>query len=76
MTSIHKKLSDSARAELTGNILPFWMNRMADEKNGGFYGRINGEALLVENEDKGGILNARIFWSFSAAFNHLGNDQI
>jgi len=73
MTSIHKKLSDSARAELTGNILPFWMNRMADEKNGGFYGRINGQAQLVENEDKGGILNARILWSFSAAFNHLGN---
>lgn len=73
MTSIHKKLSDSARAELTDNILPFWMNRMADEKNDGFYGRINGQAQLVENEDKGGILNARILWSFSAAFNQLGN---
>jgi mannobiose 2-epimerase len=73
MKSIHKKLSDSARAELTGNILPFWMNRMVDEKNGGFYSRINGKGQLVENEDKGGILNARILWSFSAAFNHLGN---
>lgn len=73
MTSIHKKLSDSAGYELTGNILPFWMNRMVDEKNGGFYGRINGHSQLVENEDKGGILNARILWSFSAAFNHLGN---
>jgi mannobiose 2-epimerase len=73
MTSMHKKLSDSARAELTGNILPFWMNRMADEKNGGFYGRINGQGQLVENEDKGGILNARILWSFSAAYNHLDN---
>jgi mannobiose 2-epimerase len=75
MTSIPKKLSESARAELTGNILPFWMKRMTDEKNGGFYGRINGEAQLVENEDKGGILNARILWSFSAAFNHLGNQD-
>ncbi len=73
MTSIPKKLSDSAYAELTGNILPFWINRMRDEKNGGFYGRINGESQLVENEDKGGILNARILWSFSAAYNHLGN---
>ncbi len=73
MTSIPEKLRDSARNELTGNILPFWMTRMADEKNGGFYGRINGRAELVENEDKGGILNARILWSFSAACNHLGD---
>jgi cellobiose epimerase len=73
MTSIPRKLSASARAELTGNILPFWMKRMTDDKNGGFYGRINGQAQLVENEDKGGILNARILWSFSAAFNHLGD---
>ena len=73
MTSIPKKLSDSAYAELTSNILPFWMDRMTDKKNGGFYGRINGQAQLVENEDKGGILNARILWSFSAAYNHLGN---
>jgi len=76
MISIHKKLHDSARTELTGNILPFWMNRMTDEKNGGFYGRINGQAQLVENEDKGGILNARILWSFSAAYNHLGNTKL
>ncbi len=73
MTSIYKKLSDSARSELTGNILPFWMNRMTDEKNGGFYGRIDGQSRLVENEDKGGILNARILWSFSAAYNYLGD---
>jgi mannobiose 2-epimerase len=73
MTSIFTKFGDNARAELTENILPFWMTRMTDEKNGGFYGRINGKAQLVENEDKGGILNARILWSFSAAFNHLGD---
>jgi cellobiose epimerase len=75
MTSDYKKTGDSARAEVTGNILPFWINRMTDEKNGGFYGRINGQGRLVENEDKGGILNARILWSFSAACNHLGNKE-
>jgi mannobiose 2-epimerase len=46
---------------------------MTDEKQGGFYGRINGHGRLVEKEDKGGILNARILWSFSAAYNHLGS---
>jgi mannobiose 2-epimerase len=73
MTSLHRKLSDSAHNELTGNILRFWMTRMTDERHGGFYGRINGKSQLVENEDKGGILNARILWSFSSAFNHLGD---
>jgi mannobiose 2-epimerase len=75
MTSLHKNLSDSAYTELTRNILPFWMNRMVDEENGGFYGRINGLSQLVEKEDKGGILNARILWSFSAAYNHLGDNR-
>ena len=28
--------------ELVSNILPFWINRMTDEVNGGFYGRITG----------------------------------
>ena len=28
--------------ELTTNILPFWMNKMTDRENGGFYGRITG----------------------------------
>ena len=28
--------------ELVSNILPFWINRMTDEVNGGFYGRSHG----------------------------------
>jgi mannobiose 2-epimerase len=73
MISLLKNLSDSAYNEVTRNILPYWITRMVDEKNGGFYGRINGLDQLVEKEDKGGILNARILWSFSAAFNQTGN---
>jgi mannobiose 2-epimerase len=52
--------------ELTQNILPFWQ-KMADEKNGGFYGQMTGENVLVPNAEKGGILNARILWTFSSA---------
>jgi cellobiose epimerase len=68
-------LHDSARTELVQNILPFWMNRMPDATRGGFYGRINGQGQVIEQSDKGGILNARILWSFSSAFIHLGNSQ-
>ena len=43
---------------------------MIDNVNGGFYGRINGLNNLIPDAEKGIILNSRILWSFSAAFNH------
>lgn len=57
--------------ELEGNILPFWMNKMTDRERGGFYGRISGEDVLMPDEPKGAILNARILWTFSAAYRLL-----
>lgn len=57
--------------DLVDNILPYWMNKMQDEEYGGFYGQINGLEELIMDADKGGILNARILWSFSAAYNQL-----
>ena len=60
--------------ELTQNILPFWMTKMEDNINGGFFGQITGENQLVENAPKGGILNARILWTFSSAALHLKNE--
>lgn len=57
--------------ELVYNILPFWMNNMVDRKNGGFYGRITGTDALVPEAEKGAILNARILWTFSAAYRLL-----
>lgn len=59
------------REELTENILPFWMDKMQDEENGGFYGRIDGNNLLHPEANKGVILNARILWTFSAAYRIL-----
>ena len=58
---------------LSENILHFWISRMADEENGGFYGRIDGQGVLHPEAEKGAILNARILWSFSAAYRVLGN---
>ena len=46
--------------ELVSNILPFWINRMTDEVNGGFYGRITGREEVKPEAEKGAILNARI----------------
>ncbi len=72
MTRSPEQLLDAMRAgamdELTRNIMPYWMTRMPDERQGGFYGRIDGNDNVVEDASKGAILNARILWSFSAAY--------
>ena len=43
--------------ELVSNILPFWINRMTDEVNGGFYGRITGREEVKPEAEKG-VLHA------------------
>ncbi|MCK5207832.1 MAG: AGE family epimerase/isomerase, partial [Cyclobacteriaceae bacterium] len=42
-----------------------------DEKHGGFIGRIDGNNRIDEKADKGAILNSRILWTFSAAYNYF-----
>lgn len=59
------------REVLENNILSFWINKMQDTENGGFYGQMKGDGTLVKDAPKGGILNARILWSFSAAYRVL-----
>lgn len=60
---------------LQDNILGFWATRMVDKENGGFYGRIKGDGALEPKADKGCILNARILWTFSAAYRVLGKPE-
>ncbi len=62
------ELKQQLREELTQNILTFWSEKMIDTKNGGFYGQIKGDGQLIPEAEKGGILNARILWSFSSAY--------
>jgi len=62
------ELRRQVKEELTNNILPFWAGKMRDEKQDGFYGQIKGDGQLIPAADKGGILNARILWSFSSAY--------
>ncbi len=52
--------------ELTENILPFWQ-RMADP-SGGFYGKADFFGNIDPGANRGGVLCARILWTFSAAF--------
>jgi mannobiose 2-epimerase len=68
------KLKEEVYDELTQDILPFWTKKMKDSKNGGYFGQMTGKNQLVKNAPRGGILNARILWTFSCAAFHLKNE--
>jgi mannobiose 2-epimerase len=57
------------------NILRFWLDKMMDYSNGGFYGRMTFDGELQPDAEKGAILNARILWAFSAAFRVLKHPE-
>ena len=55
------------------NILNYWINNTVDNEFGGFYGKIDNDNLASPHSPKGSVLNARILWGFSAAFNQTGD---
>jgi cellobiose epimerase len=63
-----QRLKKEVSANLTGNLLPYWSSKMVDNVNGGFYGRIDWSDKVFPDEEKGGILNARILWTYSSAY--------
>ena len=64
-------MKNELKIELTTNILPYWINKMQDRENGGFYGKIDGKDVIQKDAGKGSILNSRILWTFSAAYRIL-----
>lgn len=61
-------LQPEFRNELA-HILDYWEKFTIDHLQGGFYGRLTNDNEVAEGADKGAVLNARILWSFSAAYN-------
>ncbi|OUJ70396.1 AGE family epimerase/isomerase [Hymenobacter crusticola] len=55
--------------ELT-NILTYWATYVPDPEHGGFYGQLNNDSQPNPLAPKGAVLNARILWTFAAAYNH------
>jgi len=68
MNQLTTTLKAEMKDTLENNILSFWLHHMQDTERGGFYGRMTGEGVLMPEAEKGCILNARILWSFSAAY--------
>jgi mannobiose 2-epimerase len=74
LNNILQQYSSQLQKELS-NILAYWMQYAPDEKYGGFYGKIDHTNHVCDTAPKGAVLNARILWSFAAAYNCTGNEK-
>ncbi len=61
--------------ELTGRLLPFWINQAVDHRRGGFYGEISYDLQVNRNAEKGSILNSRILWTFASAYRQFSDEN-
>jgi mannobiose 2-epimerase len=71
---IQNSIKGTTVPELTeelNSILDFWANKTIDLSNGGFVAELNGEGKPTNADEKGAVLNARILWCFSAAYNFV-----
>ena len=57
------------RENLTSCILPYWL-KLKDPR-GGYYGEVAADGTVLYDAPRGVILNARIIWSFAAAYQAL-----
>ncbi len=73
-----KEIVEKYREELEDemeNILHYWMTHAIDKEQGGFYGKIDNDNTVFTEAPKGSVLNSRILWAFSCAYNFTGNKQ-
>jgi len=72
MNASWQDLPAEIEAELH-RMLGFWQEFAVDTVHGGFVGRIGQDNQKYPMDPKGAVLNARILWSFSAAYQHTKN---
>jgi mannobiose 2-epimerase len=70
-TAVLETLQRELADELIQRILPYWSSHVVDELHGGFVGYISGDNVRTEEAPRSCILNARILWTFSAAYRIL-----
>jgi len=74
MTHDHGKMKDELAQELE-HILKYWNDFCQDNEFGGFVGRRDHLNRQISGASKGVVLNARILWTFSAAYNFTRNPE-
>lgn len=68
------QLREVYREELTGNILPFWLQHSKDETNGGFFTCLDRRGK-VYGTDKFMWLQGREVWCFSYMYNNVAQKK-
>lgn len=58
------------------NILYYWTDHTLDTNYGGFIGKIDSDNNVNPTAPKGSVLNARILWTFSAAYNQTPDNHV
>lgn len=71
MQAFVKKIKD----HLAHKLIPFWEG-LRDEEYGGFYGYMGYDLAVDRKYEKGCILNSRILWFFSNAYQCLGDELL
>lgn len=62
------RFREELKKELKENILAWWIQYAPDREFGGFHGHIDHENQVVKGAAKGSVLNARVLWTYSAAY--------
>jgi cellobiose epimerase len=63
-----EKFSAQVSEHLFGHYLPFWCGPALDPINGGWMGWLSNDLKPDRSQPKGLIVNSRILWAFSAAY--------
>ena len=61
--------------ELTGNILPFWIEHVVDEARGGFHGALANDLQIHDEVPRSAILCTRILWTYSTAYRKYRREE-
>ncbi len=75
MKILTQDLAKKVEREVRDGIYEYWINNTIDYKNGGFFGRILNNGNAEPDAPKHLILNIRILWGFSRAYNHFKDNQ-
>ena len=73
MEEIINNFKKEVRENLTSCILPYWL-KLKDPR-GGFYGEVKADGTVLRDASRGVILNARIIWSFAAAYQAIPDKE-
>ena len=62
--------------DLHGNILPFWIERVADWHRGGFHSTLTNDLVVDDLGERGALLTSRILWTYAAAYRRYGETRL